>query len=123
VAGRTAGIWLIIMMAKGASSNSILQVGVSAPEVPMAKAPIADLPVALPSPAVAIRRGEPDLMDHKDSAFIAPFRGSSSAPIGDMAPTDTEDDLKPARGLVNGVLISVPLWVVIIALTWLFLAW
>ena len=57
------------------------------------------------------------------SAFIAAFRGPSSAPIGDTAPTDTDDDLKPARGLVNGVLISVPLWVVIVALTWLFLAW
>lgn len=74
-------------------------------------------------PAIAIRRGEPDLIEHEDSAFIAAFRGPSSAPIGDTAPTDTDDDLKPARGLVNGVLISVPLWVVIVALTWLFLAW
>ena len=89
----------------------------------MAKAPIADLPGGFPNPAIAMRRGEPDLIEHKDAAFIAPFRGPSSAPIGDMAPTDTDDDLKPARGFVNGVLISVPLWVVIVALSWLFLAW
>jgi hypothetical protein len=111
------------MVAKGASYNWISQVRASAPEVPMAKAPIADLPVAFPNPAIAIRRGEPDLIEHKDAAFIAPFRGPSSAPIGDTAPTDIDDDLKSARGLVNGVLISVPLWVVIIGLTWLFLAW
>jgi hypothetical protein len=123
MAGRNAGIWIIIMVAKGASYNWISQVRASAPEVSMAKAPIADLPVAFPDPAIAIRRGEPDLIEHEDSAFIAAFRGPSSAPIGDTAPTDTDDDLKPARGLVNGVLISVPLWVVIVALTWLFLAW
>jgi hypothetical protein len=123
MAGRNAGIWIIIMMAKGANSNSISQVGASAPEVPMARAPIADLPLALPNPAIAMRRGETDLIEHKDAALVAPFRRPSSDPIGDTAPTDTDDDLKPARGLVNGVLISVPLWGVIVALTWLFLAW
>ena len=111
------------MMAKDASFNSISQVGASAPEVPMAKAPIAELPGTFPNPAIAMRRGEPDLIEHKDSAFIAPFRRPCSDPIRDTAPTDTDDDLKPARGFVNGVLISVPLWVVIVALTWLFLAW
>jgi hypothetical protein len=122
MAGRNAGTWIIIMMAKGASFNSISQVGASAPEVPMARAPIADLPATFPNPAIAMRRGDPDLIEHQDSAFIAPSRRTSSDPIGETAPTDTDDDLKSARGFVNGVLISVPLWGVIVALTWLFLA-
>jgi hypothetical protein len=122
MAGRNAGTWIIIMMAKGASFNSISQVGASAPEVPMARAPIADLPGTFPNPAIAMRRGDPDLIEHQDSAFIAPSRRTSSDPIGETAPTDTDDDLKSARGFVNGVLISVPLWGVIVALTWLFLA-
>lgn len=66
MAGRNAGIWIIIMVAKGASYNWISQVRASAPEVSMAKAPIADLPVAFPDPAIAIRRGEPDLIEHED---------------------------------------------------------
>ena len=123
MAGRNAGIWIIIMMAKGASFNSISQVGASAPEVPMARAPIGDLPATFPNPAIAMRRGDPDLIEHQDSAFIAPSRRTSSDPIGETATTDTDDDLKSARGFVNGVLISVPLWGVIVALTWLFLAW
>jgi hypothetical protein len=122
MAGRNAGIWIITMMAKGASFNSISQVGASAPEVPMARAPIADLASTFPNPAIAMRRGDPDRIEHQDSAFIAPSRRTSSNPIGETAPTDTDDDLKSARGFVNGVLISVPLWGVIVALTWLFLA-
>jgi hypothetical protein len=35
--------------------------------------------------------------------------------------TDTDDDLKPARGFLNGILLAVPLWAVIGLLVWFFL--
>jgi hypothetical protein len=49
-------------------------------------------------------------------------RGPSRAPdIASDAFANTDDDMKPARGILNGVLFAVPMWGAIGLLIWFFL--
>ena len=58
--------------------------------------------------------------------FASPNRGGTLrrtlAPSSDTAPADGHDDLRTARGIVNGVIFAVPLWAMLGALVWLLVA-
>jgi hypothetical protein len=111
-----------ILMAKGASHDSVSSVRPSASEASMDIVHVADLPVASLDPAMALQRGRPAPLEHADPTLVAPLRGPSSGPIDDAALTNADDDLKAARGFMNAVLFALPLWGLIALLVWFFLA-
>jgi hypothetical protein len=112
-----------IQMAKGASFDSVSSVRSPASEVSMATVHVSDLPPGTAEPATTLARRRPDLAEHEDPDPIARFRRPTPGPIEDAALADTDDDLKPARGFMNAVLLAVPLWGLIGLLTWLVVRW
>jgi hypothetical protein len=112
-----------IQMAKGASYDSVSSVRSPASEVSMATAHVSDLPPGTAEPAAMLERRSPDLAKYEDPVPIARLRRPTPEPIEDAALTDTDDDVKPARGFMNAVLLSVPLWGLIGLLTWLVVWW
>jgi hypothetical protein len=119
---RNAGSRTNVMTAKGASHHPSSSVRPFVPEVSMSKAPVAYLPVAAPNQAMMLQRTNAELASHEDPIPVASSRQPSSGMLEDASPVDTDDDLKPARGFINGVLLAVPLWGLIGVLTWLLLA-
>jgi hypothetical protein len=106
-------------MAKSGSYDSDWPVRPFAPEVSMAIVHTADLPAGSPDPALALERGSPDLAEPEDPAPVAALCRTSPGPIENATTSDTDDDLKPARGFMNATLLSVPLWGLLGLLTWL----
>jgi hypothetical protein len=82
---------------------------------------VVDLPAAAPDPPMASERVSPGLVECEGPAVIAEFGRPSSGPIEDAALDDSDDDLKSARGFINGALIAVPIWGLIGLLVWFIL--
>jgi hypothetical protein len=119
---RNAGSRTDVMKAKGASHDPISSVRQSAPEVAMFEATDAHLPAAPPNKAMTLQHSNAEPHSHEDPIPSASLQRPSSGLLEDAPPTDTDDDLKPARGFRNGVLLAVPLWGLIGLLAWLLLA-
>jgi hypothetical protein len=82
---------------------------------------VVDLPAAAPDPPMASEPVTPGLVECEGPAVIAAVHRPSAGPLEDAAFADADDDLKPARGFINGVLIAVPMWGLIGLLAWYFL--
>jgi hypothetical protein len=52
-----------------------------------------------------------------ERGFVPP-----SAPTADATPADSSDDLRTARGIVNGMIFAVPFWAMLGTLIWLLVA-
>jgi hypothetical protein len=75
-----------------------------------------DAPAALLAPAMALI-GLPSVEQGAVGTLALPAFTAVATGLFD----DSDDDLKPARGFLNGVMLAVPMWAAIGLLIWFFL--
>jgi hypothetical protein len=83
----------------------------------MVNAHLAGLPAAFQTLVRTRARWWPDRTVGVASASVA----SASVASASVAPRDDDDDLRPGRGFVHGILLAVPLWGLIGMLVWVVL--
>jgi len=84
----------------------------------MDNAQIEETAVETTAPPVHADRRRPGRTDFANPALIELLRAPSGKLDAAEASRDRGDDLAPARGIRNGVLLSVPLWSAIAAIAW-----
>jgi hypothetical protein len=96
----------------------------------MDNTPIADPVIAPPPPPVVADRRRPGRVNYAQSALIELLRQKpGGATVEEADPTsveadatdETSDGLAPARGILVGILLSVPIWCLSAAGLWFWL--
>jgi hypothetical protein len=85
--------------------------------------PIAEPVIAPPPPSVVADRRRPGRVHYAQSTLIELLRHKpGGATDTEVDPTyETSDLLAPARGILVGILLSVPIWCLLAAGLWLWL--
>jgi hypothetical protein len=84
---------------------------------------VAEPVVAEPKPLVAKERRRPGRVNYTQPAFIELLRRPASGAPVDKGADDTGDGLAPARGIMFGVMLAIPLWCALGAAVWLIVRW
>jgi hypothetical protein len=71
---------------------------------------VAETAVTEPKPVVAKERRRPGRVNYTQPALIELLREPRSSVSVDKGPNDTDERLAPARGIVFGIMLAVPLW-------------
>ncbi len=85
--------------------------------------PIADPVIAPPPPPVIADRRRPGRVHYAKSTLIELLRQQPSGATNEEADAtyETSDSLGPARGILIGILLSLPVWCLVAAGLWFWL--
>jgi hypothetical protein len=83
----------------------------------------AETAVAEQKPVVAKERRRPGRVNYTQPALIDLLRAPPPSASVDKGVNGTDEQLAPARGIVFGIMLAVPLWCALGAAAWLVLRW